>query len=106
VVPTDGALRVDGAPRHLLVDEHAGPLTHRGYHLLDVLIQDANRLASRETIARDVWDGACGPDANLIVVLYTCRLRHKLRDAEYAGQIRTMWGVGYMLESTDAQSGE
>ena len=52
-----------------------------------------------------MWGGACGPDANVIEV-YIRRLRHKLRDAGYAGQIRTMWGVGYMLESPDAPSGD
>jgi len=103
--PTGRALRLEGARRQLLVEERALPLTRREYDLLDVLIRNANRLVSRETIARDVWGGACGPDANVIEV-YIRRLRHKLRDAGYAGQIRTMWGVGYMLESPDAPSGD
>ena len=68
---------------------------------LDLFLRESNRLVPRETIAREVWGGACEPDANVIEV-YIRRLRRKLQDAQYAGRIRTMWGVGYVLEHDSA----
>ena len=93
----DAALQLDADRRHAVMAERAVALTHREYALLDLLAQNAARLTSRAAIARDVWDGACEPDANVIEV-YIRRLRHKLRALGYAGHIRTVWGVGYMLE--------
>src|SRR5581483_1687974 len=69
--------------------------------LLDLLLREATRLVARETIAHDVWADTCESDANVIEV-YIRRLRRKLKDAGYAGRIRTMWGVGYVLEPHDA----
>jgi len=93
----DASLQLDAGRRHAVMAERAVALTHREYALLDLLAQNAARLTSRAAIARDVWDGACEPDANVIEV-YIRRLRHKLRTLGYAGRIRTVWGVGYMLE--------
>jgi DNA-binding response OmpR family regulator len=95
------ALRLDPARRQAVVQGRAMPLTRREYDLLDLLLREATRLVPRETIAREVWAGTCDADANVIEV-YIRRLRRKLADAGYAGRIRTMWGVGYVLEPADS----
>jgi DNA-binding response OmpR family regulator len=97
------ALRLDPSRRQAVVNGRGVPLTRREYDLLDLLLREATRLVARETIARDVWGGSCEPDANVIEV-YIRRLRRKLKDAGYAGRIRTMWGVGYVLELDSASS--
>lgn len=96
-----GSLSLDPARREGVVHGRALPLTRREYDLLELLVRDATRLVSREVIARDVWGGTCEPDSNVIEV-YIRRLRRKLREAQYGGQIRTMWGVGYVLEPDQA----
>jgi DNA-binding response OmpR family regulator len=95
-----GTLQLDPARRQAVVEGRTMPLTRREYDLLDLLLRETTRLVSRETIAHDVWGGACEPDANVIEV-YIRRLRRKLADAGYEGRIRTMWGVGYVLEPAD-----
>ncbi len=95
------ALRLDPTRRQAVVNGRGVPLTRREYDLLDLLAREATRLVPRETIARDVWAGTCESDANVIEV-YIRRLRRKLKDAGYTGRIRTMWGVGYVLEPSDA----
>jgi len=95
------ALRLDASRRQAVVNGREVPLTRREYDLLDLLLREATRLVARETIAHDVWADTCESDANVIEV-YIRRLRRKLKDAGYAGRIRTMWGVGYVLEPHDA----
>jgi DNA-binding response OmpR family regulator len=60
-------------------------------------LHESGRLVTRDAIVRDVWGGACSPEANIVDV-YVRRLRRKLEAAAYGGRIRTVWGVGYLLE--------
>ena len=99
VLPLSMGLQLDASRRRVVIGSTAVDLTRREYDLLELLMREATRLVSREAIARDVWGGTCEPDANVIEV-YIRRLRRKLQDAGYAGRIRTMWGVGYVLEPT------
>jgi DNA-binding response OmpR family regulator len=96
-VPLPAALRLDRARRLALLRERALPLTRREYDLFELLLHESGRLVTRDAIVRDVWGGACSPEANIVDV-YVRRLRRKLEAAAYGGRIRTVWGVGYLLE--------
>jgi two-component system phosphate regulon response regulator PhoB len=98
-----GLLRMDPLNRGAIVHGHGLPLTGREYALLERLSAEPGRLVSRETIARDVWQGTCEPNANVIDV-YIGRLRRKLRAAGYAGCLRSRQHIGYLLEPEVAAS--
>jgi DNA-binding response OmpR family regulator len=103
--PAALALRLDRARREVVLDGHVLPLTRREYDLFELLFGEVGRLVPREAIVREVWGGACSPDANIVDV-YVRRLRRKLDAAAYGGRIRTVWGIGYLLELGPAAAGE
>jgi DNA-binding response OmpR family regulator len=97
------SLRMDPLNRGAIIHGRHLSLTRREYALLERLNAEPGRLVSRETIARDVWQGTCEPGANVIDV-YVGRLRRKLRAAGYAGGLRSRHHLGYLLEP-DAAAG-
>lgn len=92
-----GSLRLDLARRDARLGEQTLGLTQREYDLLGLLLRDVSHLVSRQTIAHEVWGSDYSADANIVDV-YVRRLRRKLQAAGYSGRIRTVWGVGYLLE--------
>ena len=58
-------------------------LTPREYDLLEVLMQESQRVVSRVELLRKVWTES-GPLAR-VVDTYICRLRTKLRQAGHPG---------------------
>jgi two-component system phosphate regulon response regulator PhoB len=96
-------MRLDRTRREVLLGERALPLTRREYDLLELLLREVGRLVTREAIVREVWGGACASDANIVDV-YVRRVRRRLDAAGYAGRIRTVWGIGYLLEHAAAEA--
>lgn len=84
-----GAHRVRLAGREL-------ELPLREYRLLEILIGHLGRAVPKEAIAGQLFgfDDEAGPNA---IELYVARLRKKLADAPVS--IRTLRGVGYLLEA-------
>jgi len=67
------------------------------YRLLVYLIQNRNRVVSKEEIFRDVWEDAITGDNTLNV--HIRRLREKIEDNPNEPQyIQTVWGIGYSFE--------
>jgi DNA-binding response OmpR family regulator len=104
-VPPAIALRLDRSRREVVLHEQVLPLTRREYDLFELLLREVGRLVTRDTIVREVWGGACSPDANIVDV-YIRRLRRKLEAADFSGRIRTVWGIGYLLEPEAAAAEE
>jgi DNA-binding response OmpR family regulator len=90
-------LRMDPLNRGAIIHGQCLSLTRREYALLERLSNEPGRVVSRETIARDVWQGICEPNANVIDV-YVGRLRRKLRGAGYVGCLRSRKHLGFLLE--------
>ncbi|MGN6723190.1 MAG: response regulator transcription factor [Marmoricola sp.] len=91
-----GRFRVDPAHRRVWVGEKEIPLTSREYELLLYLVQNADRVVSRDEIMREVWQWAFG-DASTVTV-HVRRLREKIEpDARIPTYLRTEWGQGYRL---------
>jgi DNA-binding response OmpR family regulator len=74
------------------------PVTGKEFQILVLLIQNLNRVVSRETLAREVWDGMrrATPLDNVIDV-HIANLRRKFDDNQRL--IQTVRGVGFVLRS-------
>jgi two-component system, OmpR family, response regulator MprA len=67
-------------------------LTAREAQLLEMLMRDPRTVLSRRAAVERIWDGAA---VDNVVDRYVARLRRKLEDPML---IRTVWGVGFILE--------
>jgi two-component system OmpR family response regulator len=93
-----GRLSVDLAGRRVLLDDQPLDLTAREFALLEVLASRRNRVTPREHIieALCTWNDAL-TDNGLDIAVY--RLRRKLNGSGV--NLRTVRGLGYLLESDD-----
>lgn len=100
---TLGELKVDRLQRTL---ERSGfpkvPLTARELQLLDYFVRHADEPQSRAMLADRVWGYQFDTGTNLIDV-YVNYLRKKLREVELE-PIKTLRGIGYVLESAACRS--
>jgi two-component system, OmpR family, response regulator len=73
-------------------------LQAREFALLEYLMRNAGRVLSKTMIQSHIWDYAFEPQTNVVDVL-VCRLRNKV-DKDFAQKrIKTLRGVGYMLDT-------
>lgn len=93
-----GRLSVDLAGRRVLLDDQPLDLTAREFALLEVLASRRNRVIPREHIieALCTWNDAL-TDNGLDIAVY--RLRRRLNGSGV--NLRTVRGLGYLLESDD-----
>jgi two-component system response regulator MprA len=68
-------------------------LTLREAELLELLLRSPRTVLSRQLAVERIWGGAAVEN---VVDRYVARLRHKLDDPLL---IRTIWGVGFILEA-------
>ena len=75
-------------------------LTAKEWQILILLLRNADRVVSRETLAHEVWPGMsrATPLDNVIDVHLT-NLRRKLEDGKNGRLIQTIRGVGFLLRS-------
>lgn len=76
------------------------PLTAKEFALLELMIRHHDEVLPRSLIASQVWDMNFDSDTNVIDVAIR-RLRAKIDDAFQPKLIRTVRGMGYMLDSSD-----
>jgi len=91
-------LEVDSAARRVTRAGRALDLTPREFDLLLQLLRNAERIVSRETLAREVWQEIrrATPLDNVIDV-HIARLRRKVDDGFASRLIHTVRGVGFVL---------
>ena len=75
-------------------------LTVREFSLLDLLLRRQGEVLTRSLIASQVWDMNFDSDTNVIDVA-VCRLRSKIDDPFDVKLIRTIRGMGYILEGPE-----
>jgi DNA-binding response OmpR family regulator len=76
-------------------------LTAKEYSLLEYLMQNADRVLSRNMIIEHVWDQSFDGITNIVDV-YVRHLRSKIDDDHTLKLIRTVRGTGYMIRSEAA----
>jgi DNA-binding response OmpR family regulator len=91
-------LEVDSAARRVTRAGRALDLTPREFDLLLQLLRNAERIVSRETLAREIWQEIrrATPLDNVIDV-HIARLRRKIDDGFASRLIHTVRGVGFVL---------
>jgi two-component system response regulator MprA len=92
-----GRLRLDPASHTVTCDERRTELTAREYAVLEVLVQNVGRVVSRRELLERVWGQHDDASANVVDV-YVGYLRRKLEPASGPRLIRTVRGVGFVLE--------
>jgi DNA-binding response OmpR family regulator len=76
-------------------------LTPREFALLEHLVEHKGTAVSRSTLMQEVWNAPFDPSTNIIDV-YMKYLRDKIDGAGEQKLIRTVRGVGYMLDPASA----
>lgn len=95
---TVGALTLDERGHRLTVDAAEVPLTATEYRLVAFLMHRAGAIVSRAQLGEYVWGGTYDPTSNVADV-YVGYLRRKLQGTSADGCIRTVRGLGYVLDA-------
>lgn len=85
-----------GKERDILVDKNPVKLTSKQYELLEYLIQNKGAILTKEQIYDRVW-GFDSDTTIAIVEVFMHHIRKKLEPSGYYADIKTIRGVGYML---------
>ncbi len=94
-------LEVDPRKRRVSRGDKKIDLTAKEFALLDYLVRNCGEVLSRTLIAEHVWDMNFDSDTNVVDVAMR-RLRAKVDDPYEVKLIRTIRGVGYVLEEPAA----
>ena len=93
-----GDLRMDRLRHKVTRGAEEVPLTLTEYNLLEYLMKHKNVALGRKDIVREVWGGNVDGFTNIVDV-YINYLRKKIEKPGQARLIKTVRGVGYMLEA-------
>ena len=97
-----GDLELDLMRRHVTRASQRISLTAKEFALLELMVRHRDEVLPRSLIASQVWDMNFDSDTNVIDVAIR-RLRAKIDDAFEPKLIRTVRGMGYVLDtSTDS----
>lgn len=91
-----GSFILDRSQRLAIFDERKAQLTKKEFFLLELLVQNAGRVTTRESIIDYVWDRRSYVAGNTIDV-YVSRLRRKLHTQPEDFLIRTIPCLGYQF---------
>lgn len=97
-IRTMGRMKIDTEGRRVYLDEKEINLTMKEFDLLAILMDNPNKVYSREKLLNDVWGYEYLGDVRTVDV-HVRRLREKIEanpsDPKY---IHTKWGVGYYFQ--------
>ncbi len=97
VVLSAGDLRLDPASHSVFRDASDIVLTSREFSLLELLLRRKGEVLTKKVILEHVWDYDFEGDSNIVEV-YIGYLRKKIDTPFDRRAIRTIRGVGYLLE--------
>jgi len=95
-VLTHGPIRLDLVSHSITCEGRQIDVTSREFALMELFLQNPNRLLTRTFIAEKVWEASYDLETNLIDV-YIRRLRRKLEISGDRPLIKTVRGSGYQL---------
>ncbi|MFI6426573.1 response regulator transcription factor [Promicromonospora sp. NPDC050880] len=91
---TLGPFRVQPAHRRIWLRDNEMTLTNREYELFLFLLQNPDRLLTRDDILREVWGWSFGETST--VTVHVRRLREKIEpEPRFPRYLLTEWGQGY-----------
>jgi DNA-binding response OmpR family regulator len=93
-----GSLRMDRSNYRAYIDEKDLILTRKEFTILWLLAKKPGQIISRDEMLRRVW-GYHLMDDDRMIDTHLNRLRKKLISEPPSIRIKTLWGIGYKLES-------
>jgi DNA-binding response OmpR family regulator len=90
-------LNVATCQMHNVANGKSIPLSGKEYHLLELLLYNKNQVLSKEQMIEKVWGYDTNAEYNSIEV-YVSFLRRKMKFIGADVQIRTVRGIGYIME--------
>jgi two-component system, OmpR family, response regulator len=93
-----GDLSLDLVRREVIRDGRKIDLQPRELSLLEYLLRNANRVLTKTMIIEHIWSYSIDPQTNVVDVL-VCRLRNKIDKGFHGKMIRTVRGIGYVLDA-------
>ncbi len=94
-----GSMKVDVDSRRVFVDGKEVNLTVKEFDLLELLMDNPNKVYSREKLLNDVWGYEYLGDVRTVDV-HVRRLREKIeKTPSNPKYIHTKWGVGYFFQN-------
>jgi DNA-binding response OmpR family regulator len=94
-----GPLELDLIDRTAKRGDRRIDLRPREFRLLKYMMQRSDRLLTRATLLKDVWQYKFVPETNLVDV-HMGRLRRKVDGSDEAPMIRNVRGAGFVLSAT------
>ena len=92
-----GALHLNTQSHRVFLGEEELPLRPKEYAILEYLVRNQDRVVSRTQILENVWGYDFDPTTNVVDV-HIKSIRKKMEELTHERYIRTIRGVGYMLE--------
>lgn len=96
---TIGATVLNLAEKTVCVDGKTIHLTGKEYHLLETLFLRAGSVMTKQHLMDAIYGGLDEPEMKIIDV-FVCKVRAKIANAGGGEPIRTIWGRGYMVDTT------
>lgn len=94
-----GSVEIDLDAHKVLVEGQAVKLKEMEFKLLVYLVQNKNRVISKEELLEEVWPDPYVGEGTLTV--HIRHLREKVeKDPNHPTMILTVWGTGYRIEET------
>lgn len=95
---TVGPLSINKQDRRVYIDDNEIFLTQKEFDLLLFLVENPNRVFSKEVLFERVWGYDSLSDASTVTV-HIARIREKIEDnSEGRTFIETVWGAGYRFK--------
>jgi DNA-binding response OmpR family regulator len=94
-----GPLELDLLDRIAKRGDRQIDLRPREFHLLKYMMQRSDKLLTRETLLKEVWNYRVVPETNLVDV-HIGRLRRKIDGPNGPFLIRNVRGIGFVLSAT------
>lgn len=95
-------LKLDTVSRHVTRGGNFIELTPKEFSILEFLLYNKNRTVARFSLAEHVWGNDFDPfSMSNFMDVHVKNLRHKIGDSGRGNIIRTIRGVGYMIEDQD-----
>lgn len=95
-----GDIAIDVIKREVYRAGRKIELQPREFALLILLVRNAERTVTKTMILEHIWDFQFDPQTNVVDVLM-CRLRSKIEKGYEKKLIRTIRGIGYVLQDSD-----
>ncbi|MBL7178830.1 MAG: response regulator transcription factor [Pseudomonadota bacterium] len=94
-----GDVSLNTKTRQVLKQGVAVDLTPKEFSILEFLLYNKNRAVSRFSLAEHVWGDEFDPfTMSNFIDVHIKNLRHKIGDAEKKAVIRTIRGIGFIIE--------